>query len=874
MSKTALARTGYNSLVLLLTILSAACGGGSGGSSTVVGSAPATPAGLTATAGTAQVALTWSAVSGATSYAVSRSTTSGGPYTNIASPGAAGYTDSAVTGGTTYYYVVSVTTSAGVSPNSPEVAATPAGPGGTAVNINIDTLTNRHYISPYVYGGSFIKDTASIADSGISVVRWGGNATSNYNWQLGTYNAAADWYYEDFLLGAPFNNPADRDSAQFIRDVQAAGSTVLTTMSMMDWVAQAQGWSFPAATWPTQCKFDPYNSNAGNGLQADCATPVTTTARTSAYYPLLDQPGSNDPPNSVYRNQWAAALASAFGSSTNCPIPYSTLTSCHLYDMDNEIDIWGGTHRDIHPAPTGYDELRDVYLKEANNLKGWDPAAVRLGPVSCCWWFYWNGANSNDKGAHGGVDFLPWWLNEIYWRDQIAGNRSLDVLDIHAYPDGPNTTGWTTAQVQALATRIYRDFWDATYTTESGYNGNAFVTTIQPNPYIPFRIPRFRAIINAVYPGTPLAMSEWSAAFGGESDYSTALGDADAYGVLGRERVGLATRWGAPDPANPNYQALKLYLNYDGSHHTFNPISVAATHNADPALFSVYSATNAAGNSLTVMVLNKDPNHSATAHFNLNGFTPSQVRSYTLSQSSPTSIVAAAPQAWPSSITFAPYTATLLVITGSSPGVPAAEWDLNPDTIMVPAGGQVTLHPHLVSGSTSLTLGMGTSDPGITPTVTSSTVSGSQTGAVLIAAGNTPGFYQFNVKASDGTRQGGWIVVGNPPASLAKTAGDSQSASAGTVLPVNITVTLSPDQSHGSAAGASVLFTTSGGSLQNLQVGSEQVFTGSKVIAITNSSGAATVRMTLPATAGTPQVTAEGPYALGHPTVTFTETAH
>jgi hypothetical protein len=169
---------------------------------------------------------------------------------------------------------------------------------------------------------------------------------------------------------------------------------------------------------------------------------------------------------------------------------------------------------------------------------------------------------------------------------------------------------------------------------------------------------------------------------------------------------------------------------------------------------------------------------------------------------------------------------------------------------------------------------MGTSDPGITPTVTSSNVSGSQTGAVLIAAGNTPGFYQFNVKASDGTTQRGWIVVGNPPASLAKTAGDSQSAPAGTVLPVNITVTLSPGQSHGSAAGASVLFTTSGGSLQNLQVGSEQVFTGSKVIAITNSSGAATVRMTLPATAGTPQVTAEGPYALGHPTVTFTETAH
>ena len=114
-------------------------------------------------------------------------------------------------------------------------------------------------------------------------------------------------------------------------------------------------------------------------------------------------------------------------------------------------------------------------------------------------------------------------------------------------------------------------------------------------------------------------------------------------------------------------------MNRDGSHYTINRIWVSATHNADSALFNYYSAANVAGNSLTMMVVNNDPNNSATAHFNFNGFTPSQVRSYTLSQSSPTSILAGGPQAWPSSITFAPYTATLLVIAGSNPNVRAAE---------------------------------------------------------------------------------------------------------------------------------------------------------------------------------------------------------
>jgi hypothetical protein len=47
--------------------------------------------------------------------------------------------------------------------------------------------------------------------------------------------------------------------------------------------------------------------------------------------------------------------------------------------MDNEIDIWGSTHRDVHPNPSAYNEMRDTYVAEAGALKGWDPNAIRLG---------------------------------------------------------------------------------------------------------------------------------------------------------------------------------------------------------------------------------------------------------------------------------------------------------------------------------------------------------------------------------------------------------------------------------------------------------------------------------------------------------------
>ena len=58
-----------------------------------------------------------------------------------------------------------------------QAVATPV-PAAKTVHVAVDVLSNRHPISPYVYGGAYPKDAASITDSGITVVRWGGNATS------------------------------------------------------------------------------------------------------------------------------------------------------------------------------------------------------------------------------------------------------------------------------------------------------------------------------------------------------------------------------------------------------------------------------------------------------------------------------------------------------------------------------------------------------------------------------------------------------------------------------------------------------------------------------------------------------------------------
>lgn len=761
-------------------------------------------------------------------------------------------------------------------------AITISAPGSTSVAVTINTLANRHLISPYIYGINTLNQT-DITNLSPKIVRFGGNEATNYNWKLLTYNAGGDWFFEDFGLGGV-------DSMQLTKFALGAGSQMLTTMPMLGWVAQGSGhWSFSVKKYGAQCKTDPNNSDAGNGQKPDCSTAITTAADTSAYYPLVDIPancpsGTSDGTTCLDRQTWSQTFASTFGNNT-CIVPYTAITSCHFYDMDNEPEIWGGSHKDVHPIDTGYSELSNLFETQGAQLKSWDPAAVRFGPITCCYNFLWSAGHSgDDRGAHAGIDFVPWWLNQVNWLDQINGARTLDVFDVHSYfGDNIDTTGYTNPQLRTETNKYLRTYWDPTYYNKG--DDQSWMTTTQPNRGTTFLIPRLKALVNATYPGTPLSFTEWESFFN-EWEFATALSDTDAYGVMGREGLSFSTRWGGPSATDtttnqphPNYQSFKLWTNYDGANHGFASLSVSDQSSVNPDQFVSYAALDTTGTTMTIMVLNKDAGNNANVSFNLTGFVPATYTAYTVGSTNPSAIVASTPAAWSGTQTFAANSITLLLVSGAQPSRPATEWYLNPDDLLIPASGTGILQPAITSGTAPVTLTSAVFDafegaPACSGALalTNATITPTTPATITVNPGSTIGFCHYTVTGSDGLSpqtQGGWIVVGQPSGTLAGQTGNSQSGSTGTALAQPLTVTLTPAAGTTfTTNGASVLFSTSAGTLSN------GTTSGAKVMAATNSSGVASVTLTLPSTPGPVTVTAQDQVEMGGATVTFTETAH
>jgi hypothetical protein len=520
----------------------------------------------------------------------------------------------------------------------------------TAVNIQIDVAANRHPIDPHIYGVAY-ADAASMADLHVAANRWGGNATTRYNWQINASNRASDWYFES-IPSSSATPGADADT--FVSQARASGAEPLLTIPMIGWVAKVGAnrsnlASFSIAKYGPQTGADSqYFPDAGNGVSTAAGQPfITGNDPNDANLPT--------PTGSTFQQGWVQHLVSRWGASASGGVRY--------YILDNEPSIWHATHRDVHPTGAKMDEILSDTVAYAAQIKSVDAGALIVGPEEWGWsgYFYsgydqqWGGShgwsNLPDRTAHGNSDYLPWFLTQLHQHDVAAGQRLLDVFSVHFYPQGGQYGNDTSTAMQQLRNRSTRALWDPSYVDESWIGAAVQL------------IPRLKGWVATSYPGTKTGITEYN--WGAEGHINGATTQADILGIFGREGLDLATLWTTPAASSPTYKAMKLYRNYDGQGSTFGETSVSSVA-PNPDLLSVFAAQRTTGSALTIMAINKDLSSSPAVNLLLANFTaagPVQVWRLT-SSNTITRLADAAVSGSTLAVTLPSQSITLFVIAG------------------------------------------------------------------------------------------------------------------------------------------------------------------------------------------------------------------
>jgi hypothetical protein len=455
------------------------------------------------------------------------------------------------------------------SPVSPAAATPTPGPTGN-VRFTIDSGVNRHPISPYVYGTNQ-PDWAG-KSRGLRLGRLGGNRWTAYNWETNASNAGADYRHQndDFLGGGNVAGEAVRPQ---VAAAHAAGASMVVTVPMAGYVSADKNPPNDVNQTPDYLAVRFLESRARKG--ARLAYPPETGDRV------------------VYQDEFVAWLESAFPGARQDP------TRTLFYSLDNEPDLWASTHPRIRPqGKITYDEIVSRTVEWAGAIKGVAPGALVFGAVN----YGWNGYVSlQDAPDRGGRDFLDFFLDAMREAEGRSGRRLVDVLDLHWYPEARGggvriTEADASPAVAAARVQAPRSLWDPGYAETSWISVDARVGPIR-------LIPRMREKLQAHYPGTRLAFTEYN--YGGGSDVSGAIAQADVLGIFGREDVFAAALWELTGASPFTSAGFAAFCNYDGAGARFGDTSIgAASSNAIDA--SVYaSVDDGRDDRLVVVAINK-----------------------------------------------------------------------------------------------------------------------------------------------------------------------------------------------------------------------------------------------------------------------------
>jgi hypothetical protein len=471
-------------------------------------------------------------------------------------------------------------------------AITPDNPGGGSVQFTVNTSQGVHAISPYIYGMN--SATGSTLTISPKLDRLGGNRWTGYNWETNASNAGIDWYNQsdNYLVNGDQNTAPGEAVRRALVPAAANNRALIVTVPTAGYVAA---------------------DAANTSVTAAQTAPSSRWLQVVAKKPAIAGPISltpNEGDGFVYTDEFV-----------NWVEHTKTPTQPIFYSLDNEPGLWNETHPRLHPSDPTFAELSGKTIAHAEAIKSINPNAIVLGGVGYGWNDFTTLQGAPDvttSPAHAGGDqtgemnFYEYLLKEVRQQEVAQGRTLMDAIDVHWYPEaqggGQRITTLDSSNPDVVAARVQapRSLWDPSYIETSWISQ---WSTHQPGqsgvPGPVTLLPRLQRDIDEFKPGTKITMTEYN--YGGTSDISGAIAQADALGVFGKQNVFAATFWSLYSDNDSRFVegAFKMFLNYNGAGGAFGDTSVtsATTNLSQTSIHASIDSSNP--NRMVIVAINR-----------------------------------------------------------------------------------------------------------------------------------------------------------------------------------------------------------------------------------------------------------------------------
>ena len=459
------------------------------------------------------------------------------------------------------------------------------------VLITIQPNGARTPVSPYIYGKNNVMSThpdqpvteavwLQNEDAGVTLIRsCGGNNLSKYNWRK-KITSHPDWYNNVY--------ESDWDYAMESLQERLPGVQTMWGFQLLGKVADNTSHNFNDWTYNKAAWWSGVSQNLAGG-----GTPNSTGGSKA----------TKEGDTNLYLQNWTA-------DSTVAILDYWYKTKgikkeqTRFWSMDNEPEIWNGTHDDVMPVQCSAEEFMQRYFEVAKKARQADPAIQLVGPVTANEWQWFKYAQDTKiDGKH--YCWLEYFIKRCAEEQKATGIRLLDVLCIHFYPSETNA---------ADILQLHRVFFDETY-VYPGANGiktmNGGWDNTLTREYIFARCNQWLTTYFGENHGIGLGLSETG--INTTNANLTACWYASQLGEFMQHGVTLFSPW---DWKPGMYEVLHLNTKYN------HAISIPAT-STDEELVSAYATINSTGDSMTVQLVNRSQTASKSISINTGTFPPS-----------------------------------------------------------------------------------------------------------------------------------------------------------------------------------------------------------------------------------------------------------